>query len=249
MSEACLLEARDVSRSFGQVVAAQDINITIRNGELIGIIGTNGAGKTTFLNMVTGYIRPSKGDIVFKGHSIVGLAPRDITRRGISRSFQVAQVFTSMSVLDNLLAAVSIANAPENGLLRLFSHASAVKQASALLERFGLAPHRHAPAVALPQGARKLLDIAMAIAGRPDLLLLDEPTSGVSTQEKLELSDIIMAVVRERNITSLIIEHDMDVVSRCAERVIAFHQGRVLADGPTGRVLADPRVSEHIIGG
>ncbi len=243
-----ILEVVDLHKSFGAVVAASQINVRVERGEILGIIGANGAGKTTFVNMVTGYLRPTAGAIRFKGRDITGLPPRRITRLGICRSFQVSQVFLSESVFENVLIAVGIAESRGLGVLGPLDTPERRARAEAHLTRYRIGEHRDAPAHSLPQGVRKLLDIAMATVAGPDILLLDEPTSGISAEEKFGLMDVIMEALREEETTVLFIEHDMEIVERYVGRVLAFYQGEIICDAPPAEALADPRVREFVVG-
>jgi len=245
---ATLLEARDLNKSFGAVTAARNIDLGVERGEIVGIIGANGAGKTTFVNMVTGWLTPTSGRILFDGRDITGLAPRAITRLGICRSFQVAQVFQSASVSDNLLIALGIAEADGASGLRRLRRPELMARVDALLERYRIAEYRDQRAGTLPQGVRKLLDIAMAMVARPQILLLDEPTSGISSEEKFGLMDIVMGALAEDGVTVLFVEHDMEIVERHVGRVLAFYQGEVICDAPPAEALVDPRVREFVIG-
>ncbi len=248
MSTSPVLDVRDLNKTFGGVVAAADINVRIGEDETIGIIGANGAGKTTFVNMVTGYLRPSSGQIDFMGRSLIGLKPRDITRLGLCRSFQVAQVFGTESVFENMLIAYGVAEEKGLGLLRPMHSRARVQRVMAHLERYRIAQYRDTPANTLSQGVRKLLDIAMATVRRPRLLMLDEPTSGISIEEKFGIMDIIMAALREERTTVLFIEHDMEIVERYVTRVLAFYQGEIICDAPAAQALQDPKVREFVIG-
>src|SRR5262249_44571914 len=216
-----------------------------------GVIGANGAGKTTFINMITGHLRPSRGTISFEGEDITGRPSRQITRCGISRSFQVAQIFPSLTVHQNMCAAAAIASGPNSMLAHVrtpLNSPAATAEADAATALFGIEAYRDTPAATLPQGVRKLLDIAMAIAGAPRLLLLDEPTSGVSIEEKFAIMDVVMSALRTRRITVLFVEHDMEIVARFADRVLAFYDGTVIADGPPAATLSDERVQAFISG-
>src|SRR5690606_11434134 len=174
-----ILEARSLSKSFGAVVAATDVSIDVPQGQRVSLIGSNGAGKTTFVNMVTGYLKPDAGQILLDGRDITRLSPRQVTRLGVARSFQIPQLAAELSVLDNMLVAAAC-NAGAPSFLRPARTPEAIDAALAILERFDLAGHAGRPVRELPGGVRKLLDIAMALVGKPRLLLLDEPTSGVS---------------------------------------------------------------------
>jgi branched-chain amino acid transport system ATP-binding protein len=243
-----VLEAKGLEKRFGAVVAASEINIGIRAGERVSLIGSNGAGKTTFVNMITGYLKPDAGQITLDGRDITPLDPRTITRLGVARSFQIPQLYGDLTVLDNML----VANACHDQRLSFWQparRASAIVRADVLLERFRLSDHRQRRVAELPGGVRKLLDIAMALTGQPKLLLLDEPTSGVSAEEKFPMMDTIMdALGQEQGTTVLFVEHDMDIVERHANRVIAFYAGRVIADDAPAIALATDDVRRYVTG-
>ncbi|HEY6356230.1 MAG TPA: ABC transporter ATP-binding protein [Burkholderiaceae bacterium] len=243
-----LLEAQDVGKRFGAVVAAAQLNVRVQPGERVSLIGSNGAGKTTFVNMITGYVKPDAGRIRLDGRDITALDPRAIVQLGVARSFQIPQLFGELSVLDNMLVA-SACHDTRLSFTQAARNADAVARAEALLQRFGLSEHRERRVVELPGGVRKLLDIAMALTVRPKLLLLDEPTSGVSAEEKFPMMDIIMAALgNERDTTVLFVEHDMDIVARYADRVIAFASGRIIADDVPDRALATDDVRRYVTG-
>jgi branched-chain amino acid transport system ATP-binding protein len=232
-----ILAAAGLRKSFGAVTAASDVTLSFERESVAGLIGANGAGKTTFLNLVTGYLKPDRGSIRFDGRELTGHTPREITGLGICRSFQVPQLFQSLSVRENLLVAEGIAAAER------------IEEATeGVLEGFGLAQYAGQAAGQLPEGIRKLLDVAMALVARPKVLLLDEPTSGVAAGEKFGIMDLVMGAVRGQGVTVLFVEHDMDIVSRYAERVVAFYDGRVIADGEPDGVLGDTEVRRHVIG-
>jgi branched-chain amino acid transport system ATP-binding protein len=243
-----VLETQALAKHFDGVVAAEDVSVSVSEGERVGIIGANGAGKTTFVNMVTGYLKPERGRIIYRGDDITALQPRDITRLGIRRSFQIPQLFPGLTVLENLLIARTITLSPGLGAwhdLRTDENLAAIKE---ILGRYSLEDYRHHVAATLAQGVRKLLDIAMTSMGDPALVLLDEPTSGISMDEKFAVMDIVMGALDTIRTTVLFIEHDMEVVERYAPRVIAFYDGRVIADAPTAEALGDPDVRQYVIG-
>jgi len=252
-----ILAARGVNKSFGAVTAAADINAAIEADSVVGLIGANGAGKTTFINMITGYLKPDSGDIRYEGRDITALAPRDITRLGILRSFQIPQLYGSLSVHENMLTALGIMlhNAGRGGFFsRSRPHvpghdAPAEEVAERILERFGLAEYREKNTQVLPGGVRKLLDIALTMAARPRVLLLDEPTSGVSAEEKFGIMEMVMKAMKAEGVTVIFVEHDMEVVRRFSERVLAFYDGRIIADGRPEAVLGDPDVRRYVVGG
>lgn len=242
------LEARGLEKRFGAVAAARAVDVAVAAGERVGVIGANGAGKTTFVNMVTGYLKPDGGTILHDGRAIDGLEPRQVARLGVRRSFQVPQIFPALTAFDNMLVAVGAARPGRPGFWRPLRDDATAAGAAAALARFGLETHAERIAGELPQGLRKLLDIAMALAGETRVLLLDEPTSGVSADEKGAVMDTVAEALAEGTAAALFVEHDMEVVERYAARVVAFYDGRVIADGPTGEVLADADVRRHVVG-
>jgi branched-chain amino acid transport system ATP-binding protein len=243
-----ILEARTLNKSFGAVTAAANVSISVEPDSVVGLIGTNGAGKTTFVNMVTGYLKPDSGSIALDGFDIARRSPRHVARLGISRSFQIPQLFIELTAAENLAVAIS---GTRPGALSFHSPAEAHgrhDKAVELLERFGLAAHADRPISELAGGVRKLIDIAMALVRRPKLLLLDEPTSGVSAEEKFATMDRVIHAVAPDAATIVFVEHDMEIVSRYADRVVAFYQGRILADGEPDHVLNDPEVRRYVTG-
>ena len=241
-----ILEAKGLSKSFGAITAARDINITVHEGEIVGVIGSNGAGKTTFINMVTGYLKPTTGTITFRGKDITGFLPRQVVRNGVCRSFQLSQMFRELTVLEHMLIAI--------GMLRRLSWFAPLhspeheSHAREMLARYTIEQHASAVVSTLPQGVRKRLDIAMATVAEPALLLLDEPTSGVAIEEKFPLMQTVMGQLGMSKAACLFVEHDMEIVERYAQRVIAFYEGRVLADGPVKDVLTNDEVRKYVIG-
>ena len=250
MRMAAILEAIGVDKRFGAVTAASGIDVSVDADSIVGLIGGNGAGKTTFINMVTGYLKPDSGSIRYAGRDITRLGPRRITQLGISRSFQIPQLFDSLTVHENLMVALGIVVLEA----RRFAAAAALPSAGveavadATLARFGLGDHRNKPVRILPEGVRKLLDIAMAMVARPKLLLLDEPTSGVSADQKFLIMDMVMDALRAERVTILFVEHDMEIVRRYTHRVLAFYEGRIIADGEPASVLDDGEVRKYVIG-
>jgi branched-chain amino acid transport system ATP-binding protein len=251
-----ILDARGLSKRFGAVTAAHEVSAAIDKDSVVGLIGTNGAGKTTFINMITGYLKPDAGTITYDGRDITALAPREITRLGICRSFQIPQLYGSLTVWENMMIGIGIvlANAGHGGF---FSRGAApvpghgrpaAEVAEHILGRFDLADYRNRNAQVLPGGIRKLLDIALTMVAKPRVLLLDEPTSGVSAQEKFGIMQMVLEAVRAEGATVLFVEHDMEVVSRYAERVLAFYDGRIIADAKPEVALADPEVRRHVVG-
>jgi branched-chain amino acid transport system ATP-binding protein len=248
---ALVLSAKGLNKNFGAVVAAADVNIDITAGEKLCLIGSNGAGKTTFVNMITGYLKPSQGQIFLGSEDITSLSPREITRKGVARSFQIPQLCLNMTVLENLLVALhsSLAN---NQFFEAARDTASIDRCHELLKRFRLSEHAQRQVLELPGGIRKLLDIAMALTGQPKLLLLDEPTSGVSSDEKFKAMDTVMeAITGHANsaaVSVVFVEHDMDIVQKYASRVAAFYSGKVIADGLASHVLNDSEVRRYVTG-
>jgi branched-chain amino acid transport system ATP-binding protein len=243
-----ILETRGLTRRFGAVVAADAIDVTVDEGRVVGMIGPNGAGKTTFLNIVTGYVRPDRGTVHFRGRDVTGMPPRALAALGLTRSFQIPQLFPTLTVLENVMLAQRIAAGGAREFWRPLHTAGAVEAARDVLARFRLGDAAGQVVATLPEGGRKLLDIALALVRRPGLLLLDEPTSGVSVEEKFDLFDVLIGVLRADRVTTIFVEHDMEVVSRYADEVLAFADGRVLARGTPAAVLADPQVRRLVVG-
>jgi len=254
---AVILDAKGLNKNFGAVIAASDVNAAIEQDSVVGLIGTNGAGKTTFINMITGYLKPDRGRIHYEGRDITDLAPRNITRLGICRSFQIPQLYSSLTAYENMMMGLGVVmrNAGVGGFFSrgrpiVPGHGRPAEEvADAILERFGLQEYRDKNAQVLPGGVRKLLDIALTMAAKPKILLLDEPTSGVSAEEKFAIMEMIMKAVRAEGATVLFVEHDMEVVSRFAERVLAFYDGRIIADAPPDIALNDREVKRFVVGG
>ncbi len=242
-----LLSTRGLSLRFGGVVAADAIDFDLMAGERLAVVGQNGAGKTTFINICTGYLKPTSGRVYFDGHEVTGRSPRAITRRGLGRSFQLPQVFTEHTVRQCLLLAASAVER-RSGLWRPLAQAVDADEVDATLELLQL--HRRANDLsgALPEGQRKLLDVAMALVLRPKLMIMDEPTSGVSSDEKHPLMAVLMRALDERKVTSIFVEHDIDIVRRYATRLAAWIAGKVAADGKPEDVLRDPVVLKNVIG-
>lgn len=230
-----LISAENLRKQFGSVYAARDITIQIHEKSVCGLIGTNGAGKTTFVNMLTGYLKPDSGRILFSDEDITGLEPRVITNKGIARSFQIPQLFDTHTAIENVEIALGIAQKP-------------LAEAPAILERFGLSEYADSVAGFLPEGVRKLLDIALSMVSEPRVLLLDEPTSGVDSGEKFNVMDRVMDVIRNAGITVLFVEHDMEIVTRYSDTVIAFFEGSILSSGEPETVMQNEKVRQYIIG-
>jgi len=242
-----ILEAKNLRVAFNGVKAADGASIAIHDGEFLAIIGPNGSGKTTLLNICTGYIRPISGSVLLDGNDITRMSPRAIARRGVARAFQIPQLFSAQRVIDNMMLAL----AAKDGLwsaIRPLETAERRDEAKALLELVGLGGDTDRISSTLPEGHRKLLDIAVALALKPRLLLLDEPTSGVSALERFPLMEALMSALRQRRITALFVEHDMDVVARYASRVLVWNAGNIMAEGRPDEVFGNAQVRERVVG-
>jgi branched-chain amino acid transport system ATP-binding protein len=242
-----LLSARGIGKRFGAVVAAEDIHIDVPAGQRMSVIGSNGAGKTTFVNMVTGYLKPDVGSIQLDGADITRLGHAQIARLGICRSFQIPQLCLDLTLRQNLLVAATAAQGRPS-LWTASDDPARHARADELMQRFGLQADAERRVLELAGGVRKLIDIAMALARKPRLLLLDEPTSGVSADEKFDAMRRVMDALVGEAATVIFIEHDMDIVAEFSERVVAFYSGKVIADGPPAKVLADADVQRHVTG-
>lgn len=241
------LQAEDLHISFGGVTAAAGVHLSVLKGERLAIIGPNGAGKTTFLNICTGYLKPTAGHVWFQGTEITAMPPRAITRRGIARAFQIPQLFVDHTVIENMLLAAAARERTWNPFLDL-ARLPEREEMMDLLSVVGLADMAEQVIHELPEGTRKLIDIAVALALRPQVLLMDEPTSGVSSQEKFGIMDVLVSALTAQSVTSVFVEHDMDVVSRYADRVAVWSSGQIQSIGPPDTVLKDPAVMSEVIG-
>ncbi len=242
-----LLQVKDLSIRFGGIIAAEDVNLSVNPGENLAIIGPNGAGKTTFLNICTGYLSPVSGTVHFMGRDITRLAPRNITRLGIARAFQIPQLFLEQTVNENMLLAIT-ARHTNLSTIRPLGTSAFRDEAADILSLLKVADFAARPAQELPEGTRKLVDIAIALALQPRLLLMDEPTSGIASSEKFAVMDVLVAALATRGVSSVFVEHDMEMVTRYANRVAVWNGGRVQKSGPPQDILDDPEVRRTVIG-
>ena len=242
-----VLETHGLSKSFGGVRAVSGVDLAMPKGEIRALIGPNGAGKTTFFNMLTGQLRADAGAVLFKGQRLSGLPPYAVWRRGVSRTFQITATFASLTALDNVRVA-RLSHAGKTYSLLEGAGRLQADEARALLDQVGLRDQAERVAAVLAYGDLKKLELAVALANDPEVLLLDEPTAGMAPAERGALMALTERIARARGLTVLFTEHDMDVVFSVADRVMVLHQGRVIADGPPAQVRADAQVQRVYLG-
>ncbi len=242
-----VLAVQGLSKSFGGVQAVAEVSFEVAAGELLALIGPNGAGKTTCFNMVGGQLRPDAGRVAFDGREIVGLRPRRIWRLGVGRTFQITQTFGSMTVRENVqMALLSHHRRLWNPWVR--ASRQHIDEADVLLAQVGMADQGSRACGELAYGDLKRVELAVALAHAPRLLLMDEPTAGMAPRERVGLMELTARIVRERRIAVLFTEHDMDVVFRHADRIVVLNRGRLIAEGRPTDVRADLRVQEVYLG-
>jgi branched-chain amino acid transport system ATP-binding protein len=241
------LSVRSLTKAFGGVHAVREVSFEVRQGEFLAMIGPNGAGKSTCFNMINGQLKPDAGDIEFGGHNIAGLHSRDIWRLGVGRTFQVAATFGSMTVAENVQMAL-ISHTRE--IYKVWPAAAALHRDRALdlLDRVGMHALADRPSRELAYGDVKRVELALALANDPKLLLMDEPTAGMAPRERNELIALVKRLVVERGISVLFTEHSMDVVFAFADRIIVLARGRLIADGTAAQIRDDPKVQEVYFG-
>lgn len=243
-----MLEIRQLSKSFGGVKAADDITLSFAGGSLTAVIGPNGAGKSTFFNLVTGALTPDHGRVLLDGIDLAGRSPPEIVRHGVGRAFQVARIFPSLTVHETMLAAVGADQRRSSLLHRRFPLAETRDRAEHAMELLGLAGKRDRIAATLSHGDQKLLDIALALVLDPKVLLLDEPTAGMGTEERWRMIEKVRELWDQQKITVVFIEHDMDIVFKIAPTIIVLCYGRILAAGTPEEIRCNPAVIEAYLG-
>ena len=244
---ATILSVSGLHRHFGGIAAVDGVDFDLHAGELLALIGPNGAGKTTCFNMLNGQLRPTAGRIMLDGKNVTGLSPRTIWRHGVGRTFQITQTYASMSVLENVQVALLSYHRRLRSLWGNVARLYAA-EAAALLARVGMAGQAGRGCGVLAYGDLKRVELAMALANQPRVLLMDEPTAGMAPRERVALMQLTADIVRERNVAVLFTEHDMDVVFRHADKILVLNRGRVIAAGPPAAVREDARVREIYLG-
>ena len=242
-----VLAVSGISKAFGGVRAVDAVDFEVAAGELLALIGPNGAGKTTCFNMLNGQLTPDAGRIMFAGQDITGLLPRDVWRRGVGRTFQITQTYGSMTVIENVQMALL---SHHRRLLSFWPRVGSLylNEAMALLERVGMVGQAERGCGVLAYGDLKRVELAVALANQPKLLLMDEPTAGMAPKERTELMRLTVGIARERAVAVLFTEHDMDVVFTHADSIIVLNRGRIIARGAPAAVRNDPQVRDVYLG-
>lgn len=242
-----MLEIKNLSKNFSGFQAINNVNFLLERGTRHAIIGPNGAGKTTFFNLITGHLEPTEGDVIFEGQSLVGMPPYRIVKLGIARSFQRINIYPRMTVAENVQVALI---ARDGRHLNMFTAAEGLnaKETDELLQLVGLTDERNEIAGELAYGRQKQLELAISLAPKPKILLLDEPTAGMSPTETTESIQLVDRISKERNLTLLFTEHDMSVVFGIADRISVLHHGEIIASGSPEEVRNDPNVRSIYLG-
>jgi branched-chain amino acid transport system ATP-binding protein len=248
-SAAPILDVEGVSRNFGALAALSRISFSVRAGEVFSVIGPNGAGKSTLFNVITGLHAPSAGRVRFRGEDITGLPPEEVNRRGLAKTFQITNIFPAISVFENVRVAAQSRAAESGRLSSLWRRPDVDGPVLELLAAFGLDGRRHELAENLSHGEQRYLEVCLALATAPTLLLLDEPTAGMTPGETKDATERIRAIAHARGLTVLLIEHDMSVVMGVSDRIAVLHFGEKIAEGPPEAIRSDPAVIDAYLGG
>lgn len=245
-----ILEVKNLTKRFGSFQAVTNVSLTLVKGELASLIGPNGAGKTTFYNMLSGKFSPTSGRIIFEGRDITGLPPNKIARIGIGRSFQITNIFNGMTVLQNILSALIAHYGRGRSFLSLYwKDRKLMDEADKILDSLGLLSFAHIPTTHLSYGDKRLVEIGIVLANYPRLILLDEPTAGMTPEETEKMIGIIHRLAHETDTTFFLTEHDMKVVFSVSQKIFVLHQGSLLAEGTPEEIREDQRVREAYLGG
>ena len=242
-----MLRVEAVVKSFDNFKAVNGANLAVEKGEIVAVIGPNGAGKTTLFNLITGLLKRDSGKIIFKGEDIGGLASYEICKKGIARSFQIVNIFPRLTVFRNVQVAVLSEQRRSNALFRPAS-SMVLNETNSILDSVGFLGKAHSIAGSLSHGDQKILEIAIALGNEPELLILDEPTAGMSPEETSATMELIKRLAQKRGLTILFCEHDMDIVFSIAQSIMVMHQGRTLIQGKPEEVKNNPFVQEAYLG-
>ncbi len=245
-----ILEVKELTKNFGKFQAVSGVSLTVGKKELTSLIGPNGAGKTTFYNMLSGKFPPTSGRIIFEGRDITGLPSHKIARIGIGRSFQITNIFSQMTVMQNILAALIAHHKKGTSFFSAYwKDAGLVAEAEKILDSLGLLSFAHVPTTQLSYGDKRLVEIGIVLANYPRLILLDEPTAGMTPEETERMITLIHRLAGETDTTFFLTEHDMKVVFSVSQKIYVLHQGRLLAEGTPEEIRENPQVQEAYLGG
>ena len=243
-----MLQVEGVIKSFDEFMAVNGANLTVEKGEIVAVIGPNGAGKTTLFNLITGALKRDRGRIIFKGEDIGELPPYEICKKGISRSYQIVNIFPRLSVFGNVQVAVLSHQRRSSNLFRP-ARSIAVEETRSILESVGLSNKEKSIAGSLSHGDQKILEIAIALGNEPELLILDEPTAGMSPEETQATMELVKRLANQRGLTILFCEHDMDIVFSVAQRIMVMRHGQTIIQGSLEEVRSNKEVQEAYLGG
>ncbi|MGO9698992.1 MAG: ABC transporter ATP-binding protein [Xanthobacteraceae bacterium] len=245
-----LIETRNVSKAYGPICALDRVSMTVREDELVSIVGPNGAGKTTLVNLLTGLLEPTSGEVLFRGQNIAGVGPVELADRGVARTFQLIEIFPKLTVAETIAVAVVSRQRKSWHLFSRLATADEIHtRVAEVSDIFGLRHRLDIVAATLAQGEKKLLDVASAFALEPQLILLDEPTSGVASGDKHAIMRTLIAAAKQAKVKGIVlVEHDMDLVAAYSHRIIALSEGTVIADLPPDRFFTDPHLIEAVVG-
>ena len=243
-----MLQVEGLMKSFDDFMAVNGANLIVKKGEIVAVIGPNGAGKTTLFNLITGALKRDRGRIVFKGEEISELPPYDICRKGISRSYQIVNIFPRLTVFENVQVGVLSYQRRSSNLFRP-AQSLAVKETRSILESMGLSGKEKSIAGSLSHGDQKILEIAIALGNEPELLILDEPTAGMSPEETQATMELVNRLGKQRGLTILFCEHDMDIVFSVAQSIMVMGHGQTILQGTPGEIRSNKEVQEAYLGG